>query len=100
MEKNLIGKKVIVRAEKAGVFYGTLINKNNLEVQLKNTRKLFYWSGAAAIEQIALEGVKNPSKCKFTVVNKEQTISNYIQIIKCTIKASKNIENVPVWKIY
>jgi len=96
--ENQIGKQVIVRADKAGVFYGTLAAKNGLEVQLTNARKLYYWSGANAIEQIALEGVKNPESCQFTVVNEESTVSNYIQIITCTEKAIKNIESVPVWK--
>lgn len=96
--KNQIGKKVIVRADKAGVFFGTLVGKNDLEVQLENFRKLYYWSGANAIEQIALEGVKNPENCQFTVVNKEVTISNYIQIITCTDAAITNIESVFVWK--
>lgn len=96
--KNQIGKKVIVRADKAGVFFGTLIAKNGLEVQLTNVRKLYYWSGANAIEQIANEGVKFPNDCKFTVANKEATISNYIQIITCTKEAVINIENVPTWK--
>ncbi len=96
---NQIGKQVIVRADKAGVFYGTLVAKNQLEVQLNNVRKLYYWSGANAIEQLALEGVKNPKNCKFTVVNKEGTINNYIQILTCTDKAIKNIESVPEWNI-
>ena len=93
-----IGKKVIVRADKAGVFFGTLVAKNGLEVQMKDVRKLYYWSGANAIEQIALEGVKNPQNCQFTVSNEEATISNYIQIIPCSEEAITNIENVPVWK--
>ena len=93
-----IGKQVIVRADKAGVFFGTLIAKNELEVQLSNFRKLYYWSGANAIEQIALEGVKNPENCQFTVINEEVTISNYIQIITCTEKAINNINSVFIWK--
>ena len=97
--ENQIGKKVIVRADKAGVFFGTLVAKNGLEVQLTKARKLYYWSGANAVEQIALEGVKDPSKCKFTVENDEIVISNYIQINTCTEKAIKNIEKIPVWKI-
>ena len=96
--KNQIGKKVIVRADKAGVFFGTLTKKEGTEVQLTNVRKLQYWSGANAIEQIALEGVKNPENCKFTVVNEEATVSNYIQIITCTEKAIKNLEAIVEWK--
>ena len=93
-----IGKKVIVRADKAGVFYGTLIAKNGLEVQMKDVRKLYYWSGANAIEQIALEGVKDPENCQFTVTNAEAIIGNCIQIITCSKEAITNIESVPVWK--
>jgi len=96
--ENQIGKKVIVRADKAGVFFGTLTKKEGLELQLKNVRKLYYWSGANAIEQIAEEGVKYPNDCKFTVANKEATVSNYIQIITCTDVAIANLENVPTWK--
>ena len=96
--QNQIGKQVIVRADKAGVFYGTLVAKNDSECQLANARKLYYWSGACAIEQIALEGVKFPGNCQFTVVNKESTINNYLQILTCTDIAIANIESVPVWK--
>lgn len=96
--ENQIGKKVIVRADKAGVLFGTLTKKEGLEVQLTNVRKLYYWSGANAIEQLAVEGVKNPNDCKFTMVNEESTISNYIQIITCTAAAIINLENVPIWK--
>jgi len=96
--ENQIGKKVIVRADKAGVFFGTLSKKEGTEVQLKNVRKLYYWSGANAIEQIALEGVKNPENCKFTVTNEEATVSNYIQIITCTNEAIENLESTVEWK--
>src|SRR3990167_6322185 len=96
--ENQIGKKVIVRADKAGVFFGTLAKKEGLELQLTNVRKLYYWSGANAIEQLAEDGVKNPDDCKFTIINKEATVSNFIQIITCTDVAISNLENVPIWK--
>lgn len=96
--KNLIGQKVIVRADRAGVFYGTLKEKEGSEVTLTNARKLYYWSGASAVEQLALEGVKNPKACQFTVVNSEITVLGVIQINECTESASVNIENVPEWK--
>jgi hypothetical protein len=92
------GQKVILRADKAGVFFGTLNKRDGIDVQLLNCRKLFYWSGAAAIEQLALEGVKNSDKCQFTVVIPEMIITNPIQIIPCTKEAIANIENVAVWK--
>ena len=48
--------KVIIRADRAGVFFGELVERNGTEVKMRNVRKLFYWSGAAAIEQLAIEG--------------------------------------------
>ena len=92
-------KKVIVRSDKAGVFFGTLTHKEGSEVTLTNARKLFYWNGAGAVEQIALEGVKKPDDCKFTVVVEEITILGVIQILPCTEIAVYNIENVKEWKI-
>jgi len=96
--ENQLGKHVIVRADRAGVFFGILTKKEGSEVQLTKARKLFYWSGASAVEQIALEGVKNPESCKFTVTNEEITVNNYIQIITCTEEAIKNIKKVEPWK--
>lgn len=96
--RNLKNKKVIVRAEGSGVFFGTLIDKNESEVQLANARKLYYWSGANTVEDLAVAGVKNPSSCKFTVPVEEITINKYLQIIPCTQASITNIENVFVWK--
>ena len=96
--KNLIGKKVIIRADRAGVFFGTLTEKDGDEVLLTNARKLYYWNGAAAIEEIANIGTKKPKDCKFTVVVKSITIMQVIQILPCTGEAIKVIENVPEWR--
>ena len=94
-----INQKVIVRADRAGVFFGTLIRKEGNEVELKDCRRLWYWRGAASISEIAVNGVKNPRDCKFTVPVKSITILGVIEIIPCEEKAIKCIESVPVWKI-
>ena len=96
--ENFIGKKVLVRADRAGVFYGTLAEKEGDEVRLTNCRRLWYWSGAASISQIALEGVKNPGSCNFTVAVSEIVITGVIEIIPATEEAQKSIEAVKVWK--
>ena len=38
-------KHVIIRADRAGVFFGVLESKNDSEVELSNCRKLHYWDG-------------------------------------------------------
>ncbi|MBO7280999.1 MAG: hypothetical protein J6V00_07540, partial [Bacteroidaceae bacterium] len=67
MFKQFIDKKVIIRADRAGVFYGTLTAIEGDEAIIKDCRRLWYWDGAASLSQLAAEGVKKPQNCKFTV---------------------------------
>lgn len=97
MEK-IIGKKVIVRGNRSGVFYGTLEEKNGTEVTLKDCRRLWYWEGAASISQLAVSGTTKPKECKFTLTVPDIIITDAIEIIPCSKDAKKSIEGVPEWK--
>lgn len=92
------GKKVIIRGDRSGVEFGTLVAKEGTEVTLKNARRLWYWDGAASLSQLAKEGTTNPSNCKFTVTLDSITILDAIEIIPCTNKAIKSIKRVRVWE--
>ena len=91
-------KKYIVRSVQAGVFYGNLKEKTGDEVTMTDARCLWYWDGAASLMQLAEEGVKYPSSCKFTITVPELTILNVCEIIPCSDKAVENIDSVPVWR--
>ncbi len=91
-------QKYIVRAVQAGVFYGNIKEKNGDEVTMTNVRCLWYWDGAASLCQLAVEGVKRPGNCKFTVTVPELTILNACEIIPCSNEAVNNIDAVSVWK--
>lgn len=95
----MLNKKVIIRGDRSGVFFGTLAEKNGTEVKLTNCRRLWYWAGAASISQLAVDGTSNPSGCKFTVTVDEIIITDVIEIIPCTEKAIKSIEGVTKWKM-
>lgn len=97
MEK-LIGRKVIVRGDRSGVFFGTLANKDGREVELTNCRRLWYWDGAASISQLAVDGTTKPDNCKFTITVESIVILDAIEIIPCTDTAIMSIESVAVWK--
>lgn len=99
MEKNFLNKKVLVRGDRSGVFFGTLVAKDGNEVKLEKCRRIWYWHGAASISQLAEEGTVRPQKCKFTMEVSEIIITDAIEIILCTDKAIKSIESVSVWKI-
>lgn len=88
---------VIVRTYSAGVFAGTLISRNGREVVLHNARRLWYWSGAASLSQLAMEGVKNPHDCKFPCEVDRVELLEAIEILDCTCAAKQSIASVPVW---
>ena len=90
---------VIIRTYSAGVFAGSLQSRKGKEVVLKNARRLWYWSGAASLSQLAVDGVSEPEKCKFPCEVKEITLTEATEIIPCTTKAKKSIASVEVWKV-
>jgi hypothetical protein len=97
MKTNMIGKYVIVRADRAGVFAGVLKEKDGNEVVLNDCRRLWYWDGAASISQLAVNGTSKPNNCKFTVAVDEIAIIGVIEIIPCTAKAEASIRGVKEW---
>lgn len=97
MESN-IGKKVLIRGDRSGVEFGTLIAYKGSEVLLHNARRIWYWDGAATLSQLAKEGTKKPENCRFTVYVNSITILDAVEIIPCTDEAIKSIEGVREWK--
>lgn len=95
----MIGKYVIVRGASSGVFAGTLESQDGREVVLRNVRRLWRWDGATECLQIATEGVKNPSNCRFTLVADSIKLLDAIEVIPATAEAEENIKAVPVWKM-
>lgn len=89
---------VIVRTYSAGVFAGVIKSRNGQEVVLTDARRLWYWSGAASLSQLAVDGTSNPSGCKFPVAVPEVTLLQVIEILPLSEKAKASIDDVPVWK--
>jgi hypothetical protein len=89
---------VIVRTYSAGVFAGYLISRNGKEVIMGQVRRLWYWSGAASLSQLAVDGTSNPKACKFPIEVPRIELTEVIEILDVTDKAKFSIESVPVWK--
>jgi len=94
----MIGKYCMVRTREAGVFAGTVAERDGAEVLLKNARRIWYWSGAASLSQLATDGTSNPKDCKFPVPVAEVLLLGVIEIIPITDAAAASIAGVPVWK--
>ena len=88
----------IVRCDRAGVFFGKIKGRDGNDVTMTDVRKIWYWSGAAAVEQLAMDGPKNPTECKITVRVPEMTVMDPIQIIPCTPAAVETIQRIAEWK--
>lgn len=89
---------VIIRADRAGVFAGYLEFSEGTVVILQQSRRLWYWDGAASLSQLAMEGTKKPENCKFPIPVSRQKIFGVIEILEVTESARKSITEVPVWE--
>ena len=58
----------IIRADRAGVFFGHIAERDGDEVTMTDVRRIWYWDGAASLSQLAVDGVSKPKNCKFTVL--------------------------------
>lgn len=92
--KHLFGRKVIVRTDRAGVFFGDLETKAGREILLKNAIRLWYWSNIAkglALSDSAIHGLSGESKVCEPV---DLIWLEAIEIIPCTDEAIKRIESL------
>lgn len=87
----------IVRCQGAGVFMAHVVSRKGTEAVLKDSRRLWYWSGAASLSQLAVEGTKKPADCKFPVAMPSQEVTGVLEIISVTDAAKASIDAVPVW---
>jgi len=91
-------KYVIVRTYSAGVFSGELVSRKGQEVVLLNARRIWYWTGAASLSQLAMEGTASPLTCKFPCEVDRVELLNAIEILDTTPAAENSIKAVPVWE--
>lgn len=94
----MIGKTCIVRTYSAGVFLGTIKERNGKEVLLTDARRIWYWDGAATLSQLANDGTSKPGNCKFPAPVAEVLLTEAIEIIPATEAAIASIAAVPAWK--
>lgn len=96
----LIGQKVIVRAYRAGVLFGTLAAIDGQNVKLTSARRLWYWQVAGkkgiALEDVAKHGVSKESKITATV--ETAVIVDAGEIMSVTDEAAKTIENADAYR--
>jgi len=95
--EGMIGKYVVVRTYSAGCFAGVLDSRNGREAMLSNARRLWYWSGANSLSELALKGPSRPDECKFAVPV-TVLVTEVIEVIDAT-SGRAAIEAVPEWTV-
>ena len=98
MASKKAGKYVIARTQSAGVFAGNLESRDGQEVVLTDARRLWYWTGAASLSQLAVSGTSTPKTCKFPVAVPRVELLQVIEILDVTPEGESSIKAVPVWQ--
>ena len=99
----VIGKEclpfVIVRSQTAGVHAGEYVSRKGDTVILKNSIRLWQWSGAS-LSQVATTGpASGTNKFGATVLQTEIVSPQGFEIVYCTPEAKKKIIEVPKWNV-
>lgn len=94
---NLIGKKVIARIDRAGVFHGILTAKDAETTTMSDVRRIYYWRGALSVTDMSVTGVAEGSKVTVPAKCVEFETAKVIELIECSAEASKSIESIKSW---
>lgn len=50
-----MAQKYIIRADRAGVFFGEIESRTGGEVTMRNVRRIWRWEGANTLSQLAVD---------------------------------------------
>jgi hypothetical protein len=93
---------VIVRGRNSGVHAGYLVEHRATDgvVVLRDARRIWSWSGAASLSELAVYGARNSAQCRFGVRIARQEIigSDACELIHTRPTGQKMIESQPEWR--
>ena len=105
--KKYLNKKVIVRTDRAGVFYGTFTAYDDynhfLVVELEKSRRLWKWEvddihgKGISLSDLGIDGCEAKNS-KFCIEEPFKILPSVIEIICCSEEAINSIESQPVYK--
>ena len=91
---------VVVRSADSGCHIGYLKDEDGNNLTLVNARRIWYWSGAATLSELAMRGVSNPDGCKFPPEVAEIVVYNCCEKIAATEEARLSVEQVKPWTLH
>lgn len=93
---------VIARCRDAGVHAGYLVSTNADHTVLRDARRIWYWTGAASLSEIAVYGL-NPekssgSKIAAPVKSVRLRDADICELTVCTDEGRASVEGAAVWR--
>ena len=90
---------VLVRTYSAGVHFGTLKEHDRATntVVLIDAKRLYEWSGACSLSQVAVDGVTLEGS-KISVAVPQITLGRAIEIIPMSVKSATQMWGAKEWK--
>ena len=94
-----MSKLVLIRTYSAGVHFGTLKehDRKTNHVTLTNAKRIYQWSGACSLSQVAIDGV-DLDNSKISIAVPEITLGRAIEIIPMSEKAATQLFEAEEWK--
>ncbi len=92
-------KYCVIRTYSAGVHIGYVKEfgeKHPQHAKLLKSRRLYQWSGACSLSQVAMDGVNDTSRIAMELPEIELT--DVVEVIPCSEKAARFFASVKVWK--
>lgn len=81
------GTFVLIRTYSAGVHFGSLISRSGQEVHLSNARRLWSWTGALSLSEVASNGI-DLKNSKMSVLVDEIILTQAVEIIPISNKSN------------
>jgi len=88
-------KYFIVRGRDSGVFFARDYEQTGTEVKMGWSRMIHQWAGAAALSQVAVDGIESGRVC---VIVEGRIVLDACEIIPCTGEAATNLLAQPEWR--
>ncbi len=88
-----IGQVCLIRADRSGVFYGTLAAREGNAVELHNFRRIWRWEGANTLNEMATGGV-NKSTSRISEPAPHIVILDVVEVLPISEKARKSLDEV------
>lgn len=98
ISERFVGKICMFRTDSAGVHFGELVEKDHQECLVKNSRRVFYWTHACSLSQLAMEGSKDIRNCKIAMAVDQEILDQVIETIPMSDEAIKNLSGAADWK--